>query len=83
MFVVLFGLVFSRCLSAIGGSQMMPVRQMSMMAGHFVGTSLMLLRSLPMMLGCVLVVFGGFFMMLRAFVLGHLVSLLPELHEHR
>jgi hypothetical protein len=57
---------------------MMSVCQMSMMTGHFVGASLMLLRSLPMVSGGVLVMFGGFFVMLRAFVLGHWSISLPK-----
>jgi hypothetical protein len=47
---------------------------MSMMAGHFVGTSLMLLCSLTMVSGSVFVMFSGFFVMFSAFVLGHFVS---------
>jgi hypothetical protein len=83
MLVVLFSLVLSCFVSAFGGSQMMSVSQMSMMTGHFVGTSLMLLRSLPMVTGGVLVMFGGSFVMLRAFVLGHLFLSLPQFCDYR
>lgn len=65
-----------RCCSVFGGEQMVSVRQMSMMPCRFVGTSLMMLRRLPMMSGGVFVVFGGFLVMLRAFVLCHSVSFL-------
>ena len=56
--------------------------QMSMMAGCFVVTSLVVFGSLPMMSSGVFMVFGGFFVMLRTFMLGHFDRSLSRLHEY-
>jgi hypothetical protein len=77
--VVLFSLMLCRCFSVFGGEQMVSVCQMSMMACRFVGTSLMMLRRLPMMAGGVFVVFSSFLVMLRAFMLSHFVALLSKI----
>jgi hypothetical protein len=80
--VVLFSLMLCRRFSVFGGEQMVSVCEMSMMACRFVGTSLMVLSCLPMMSGGVFVVFSSFFVMLRAFMLSHFVSLLQKLREY-
>jgi hypothetical protein len=69
--VVLFRMIPGSVFGVFGGQQMMPVREMSMMAGGFVGASLMMLGRLPMMPGRVLVMFGRFCMMLRTRVFRH------------
>jgi hypothetical protein len=48
---------------------------MSVMACRFVVTSLIVLSRLPMMSGGVFMVFSGFFVMLRTFMLSHCVPL--------
>ena len=63
--VVLFRLVLGRFFRVLGGKQMVAVCKMGVMPCRFVGTSLMVLRGLPMMTGGVLVVLGRFLVMLR------------------
>jgi hypothetical protein len=60
---------------------MVSVCQMSVMSCRFVVTSLMMLGRLFMMSGCVFVVFSGFFVMLRTFMLSHFASLLYKIRR--
>jgi hypothetical protein len=80
--VVFFSLMLCRCFSVFGGEQMVSVCQVSMMACRFMGASLVVLRRLPMMSGRVFVVFSGFVVMLRAFMLRHFVLSYPRLREY-
>jgi hypothetical protein len=73
---MLFCLMLCRCFSMFGSKQMMSMRQVSVVAGRFVVTSLMLRRCLLMVAGGVFVVFGGLLMMLRALMHSHFGSLL-------
>jgi len=73
--VVVLGLVLCRCFSVFLGERMVSVGEMSMVTCRFVGASLMVLRRFPMMSCGVLVMFGSFLMMLRAFMVGHFFPL--------